>query len=150
MSDETRMTIETFDAKVKSDTEILGLLYKIKGLIQSKLNHRRFALNLENDLICKCYVDKKRCYAHIRLQLINGFLRQEVSKTYRIYLTWFFNSSKGKRDRIARFVANRMLEEYYKAMYIDCSHEWDKAQKKLNSKGDYLKDDYMLSMRDFE
>ena len=34
MSNATLTTIETFDAKVKSDTEILDALYNIKGLIQ--------------------------------------------------------------------------------------------------------------------
>lgn len=150
MAIEKSMTIETFDAKVRADTEILEILYEIKGRIQSKLDHRRFALNLENDLICKCYVDDDKWYAHVRLQIFNGSFYHESLKTFRILIDWFAHSSKGEKDRIARFIANRMLEEYYKATYMDCSRKWDKAQKKLNGKGNYLKDDYMLSMRDFE
>ena len=150
MSDETLMPIETFDEMVQSDVETLELLYEIKGLIQSKLNHRRYALNLENDLICKCYIDDKKWYAHVRLVIFNGSYYQEPLKTFRIFLRWLAHSSKGEKDRIARFIANRMLEEYYKATYMDYSRKWDKAQKKLNGKGNYLKDDPMLSMRNFE
>lgn len=147
---ETLMTIETFDAKVKSDTETLDVLHDIKLRIQSKLNHRRYALNLENDLICKCYIDNTKLYAHVRLKIFNGSFYHESLKSSRILIDWFAHSSKGEKDRIARFIANRMLEEYYKATYMDYSRKWDKAQEKLNSKGNYLKDDYMLSMRDFE
>lgn len=150
MSDATLMTVETFDAKVKSDTETLELLYNIKGLIQSKLSHRKHALTLEDVLLCKCYIDDDKWYAHVRLQIFNGSFYHESLKTFRILIGRFAHSSKGKKDRIARFIANRMLEEYYKATYMDYPRKWDKAQKILNSKGNYLKDDYMLSMRVFE
>lgn len=145
--------ITLYESNLVYKTNVLNITKELQALVQSKLNHRRFALGFRTDFICECLVDDLSQMA--RLNLATSVNTKEYG--YEIGYTSLFNfdipifefnsKSKGEKHRIARFVANHMLKQYYQNCPFDVQ-TWDIVAKKLGDKGNYLKDMDMFHISD--